>query len=154
MLLHLLFPDYPDGHGDDGENAQKMPAAEQSQVANAEPNLHLLFIKPQYIVYKTKKKPLYIAVFSFGGVEGTRTLGLCVANASLYQLSHNPTATYRFRCIIAYIFALGKRFSAVLRTFSHGATNFCHPFSVRGKENVAAGGICVSERAESGILTV
>ena len=67
MLLHLLFPDYPDGHGDDGENAQKMPAAEQSQVANAEPNLHLLFIKPQYIVYKTKKKPLYIAVFSFGG---------------------------------------------------------------------------------------
>lgn len=28
LLLHLLFPDYPDGHGDDGENAQKMPAAE------------------------------------------------------------------------------------------------------------------------------
>ncbi len=39
MLLHLLFPDYPDGHGDDGENAQKMPAAEQSQVANAEQTL-------------------------------------------------------------------------------------------------------------------
>ncbi len=40
MLLHLLFPDYPDGHGDDGENAQKMPAAEQSQVANAEQTLN------------------------------------------------------------------------------------------------------------------
>lgn len=40
MLLHLLFPDYPDGHGDDGENAQEMPAAEQSQVANAEQTLN------------------------------------------------------------------------------------------------------------------
>ena len=35
LLLNLIFPDYPDGHGDDGENAQKMPAAEQSQIANA-----------------------------------------------------------------------------------------------------------------------
>ena len=35
LLLNLLFPDYPDGHGDDGEIAQKMPAAEQSKIANA-----------------------------------------------------------------------------------------------------------------------
>ena len=27
-----------------------------------------------------------------GGDNGTRTRGLCVANASLYQLSHIPTA--------------------------------------------------------------
>ena len=30
-------------------------------------------------------------VKKFGGDEGTRTPGLCVANASLYQLSHIPT---------------------------------------------------------------
>ena len=35
LLLNLIFPDYPDGHDDDGENAKKMPAAEQSQIANA-----------------------------------------------------------------------------------------------------------------------
>ncbi len=35
LLLNLIFPDYPDGHGDDGENAQETPAAEQSQIANA-----------------------------------------------------------------------------------------------------------------------
>ena len=28
--------------------------------------------------------------FRFGGDEGIRTPGLCVANASLYQLSHAP----------------------------------------------------------------
>ena len=27
----------------------------------------------------------------FGGAKGTRTPDLCVANASLYQLSYNPT---------------------------------------------------------------
>lgn len=35
LLLNLIFPDYPDGHGDDGENDIKMPAAKQSQIANA-----------------------------------------------------------------------------------------------------------------------
>ena len=35
LLLNLIFPDYPDGHGNDGENAHEMPAAEQSQIANA-----------------------------------------------------------------------------------------------------------------------
>ncbi len=29
LLLNLLFPDYPDGHGDDGEIAQKMPENEK-----------------------------------------------------------------------------------------------------------------------------
>lgn len=29
LLLNLIFPDYPDGHGDDGENAQKMPENEK-----------------------------------------------------------------------------------------------------------------------------
>ena len=29
LLLNLLFPDYPDGHGDDGENARKMPENEK-----------------------------------------------------------------------------------------------------------------------------
>ena len=35
-------------------------------------------------------------VSSFGGDKGTRTLGLCVANASLYQLSHIPVLSNRF----------------------------------------------------------
>ncbi len=25
LLLNLIFPDYPDGNGNDGENAQKCP---------------------------------------------------------------------------------------------------------------------------------
>ena len=29
LLLNLLFPDYPDGHGDDGEIAQKVPENEK-----------------------------------------------------------------------------------------------------------------------------
>ena len=29
LLLNLLFPDYPDGHGDDGENAHEMPENER-----------------------------------------------------------------------------------------------------------------------------
>lgn len=29
LLLNLIFPDYPDGHGDDGENAQKVPENEK-----------------------------------------------------------------------------------------------------------------------------
>ena len=29
LLLNLIFPDYPDGHGDDGENAKKMPENEK-----------------------------------------------------------------------------------------------------------------------------
>ena len=29
LLLNLLFPDYPDGHGDDGENAHEMPENEK-----------------------------------------------------------------------------------------------------------------------------
>lgn len=29
MLLNLIFPDYPDGNGNDGENAQKMPENEK-----------------------------------------------------------------------------------------------------------------------------
>ena len=31
-----------------------------------------------------------------GGAKGTRTPGLCVANASLYQLSYNPAITRFF----------------------------------------------------------
>ena len=33
----------------------------------------------------------YAPYLFFGGDKGTRTLGLCVANASLYQLSHIPS---------------------------------------------------------------
>ena len=29
LLLNLIFPDYPDGHGDGGENAKKMPENEK-----------------------------------------------------------------------------------------------------------------------------
>lgn len=29
LLLNLIFPDYPDGHGDDGENAHEMPENEK-----------------------------------------------------------------------------------------------------------------------------
>lgn len=41
-----------------------------------------------------KQKDTDIAVsLCFGGDEGTRTPDLCVANASLYQLSHAPVAS-------------------------------------------------------------
>ena len=39
---------------------------------------------------KKTKTPLRVFCF-FGGAKGTRTPDLCVANASLYQLSYNPT---------------------------------------------------------------
>ena len=29
LLLNLIFPDYPDGHGDDGENAHEMSENEK-----------------------------------------------------------------------------------------------------------------------------
>ncbi len=41
LLLNLIFPDYPDGHGDDGENAQKMPENEKETdkaVSNSDVN--------------------------------------------------------------------------------------------------------------------
>lgn len=41
---------------------------------------------------KKQTKPGSI-LFAFGGDEGTRTPDLCVANASLYHLSHAPTAS-------------------------------------------------------------
>ena len=37
-----------------------------------------------------RKNGLTCPFCSFGGDEGIRTPGLCVANASLYQLSHTP----------------------------------------------------------------
>ena len=39
---------------------------------------------------KANKKHAISRAFCLGGDKGTRTLGLCVANASLYQLSHIP----------------------------------------------------------------
>ena len=42
-------------------------------------------------------------VFFGGGAKGTRTPDLCVANASLYQLSYNPTRVRRV-CAVIEIF--------------------------------------------------
>ena len=39
-----------------------------------------------------------------GGDKGTRTLGLCVANASLYQLSHIPIWTELVKCSVFFTF--------------------------------------------------
>lgn len=33
LLLNLIFPDYPDGHGDDGDNAQKKPENKKTDKA-------------------------------------------------------------------------------------------------------------------------
>lgn len=41
-----------------------------------------------------------VRFFICGGAKGTRTPGLCVANASLYQLSYNPT---RLRCVKPFV---------------------------------------------------
>ena len=41
LLLNLIFPDYPDGYGDDGENVQKMPENEKEtdkSVSNSDVN--------------------------------------------------------------------------------------------------------------------
>lgn len=41
LLLNLIFPDYPDGYGDDGENVQKMPENEKEtdkSVSNSDIN--------------------------------------------------------------------------------------------------------------------
>ena len=41
LLLNLIFPDYPDGHGDGGENAKKMPENEKETdkaVSNSDVN--------------------------------------------------------------------------------------------------------------------
>ena len=41
LLLNLIFPDYPDGHGNDGENARKMPENEKETdkaVSNSDVN--------------------------------------------------------------------------------------------------------------------
>lgn len=51
---------------------------------------------PRYLHHrqqKIKNKPKNnLRLVVYGGDNGTRTRGLCVANASLYQLSHIPTA--------------------------------------------------------------
>lgn len=50
------------------------------------------------MLYK-RKYPIELYGFdwvSIGGAKGTRTPGLCVANASLYQLSYNPAITRFF----------------------------------------------------------
>ena len=61
-------------------------------------NLRTLRGKPRGVltrVISTKiKKRVPIALFlGFGGDKGIRTPDLCVANASLYQLSHIPAAS-------------------------------------------------------------
>ena len=41
LLLNLIFPDYPDGHGDNDENAHKMPENEKETdkaVSNSDVN--------------------------------------------------------------------------------------------------------------------
>lgn len=58
--------------------------------------LTLLFEPPQHLVCSKIKRQANCTCLSFyGGDEGIRTPGLCVANASLYQLSHTPTTYFR-----------------------------------------------------------
>ena len=56
-------------------------------------------------------------VFFGGGAKGTRTPDLCVANASLYQLSYNPTRVRRV-CAVIEIFG---RFRLRLRSGKIGS---------------------------------
>ena len=59
----------------------------------------VLFWLRKSLLKRKKRTPfLYQSSFFFicGGAKGTRTPGLCVANASLYQLSYNPAITRFF----------------------------------------------------------
>ena len=59
--------------------------------------------------FSIKQKTTVFGCFLFnGGDKGIRTPGLCVANASLYQLSHAPIALY----ILSPLFRLVNRFFA------------------------------------------
>ena len=48
-------------------------------------------------------------VFFGGGAKGTRTPDLCVANASLYQLSYNPTRLRRVCAVIEFFGRIRQR---------------------------------------------
>ena len=61
--------------------------------------IHRFILAPKKSLEKKKANSVFVSEFVFficGGAKGTRTPGLCVANASLYQLSYNPT---RLRCV-------------------------------------------------------
>lgn len=49
-----------------------------------------------YVDKRKSKQNWGSILFAYGGAKGTRTPGLCVANASLYQLSYNPAITRFF----------------------------------------------------------
>ena len=56
--------------------------------------IHRFILTPKKSLEKKKANSVFVSEFVFficGGAKGTRTPGLCVANASLYQLSYNPT---------------------------------------------------------------
>ena len=57
---------------------------------------------------------LKFGLFWFGGAKGIRTPDLCVANASLYQLSHNPTVWD----IISYAEIICKYFKSYFVCFA------------------------------------
>ena len=60
----------------------------------------------------------------FGGAKGIRTPDLCVANASLYQLSHIPVEWFSVNAYsISLYSAFGKRF---LLYFSKNTRNYCY----------------------------
>ncbi len=47
LLLNLIFPDYPDGNGNDGENAKKMPENEKETdkaVSNSDINAECAYM--------------------------------------------------------------------------------------------------------------
>ena len=47
LLLNLIFPDDPNGHGDDGENAQKVPENEKETdkaVSNSDINAECAYM--------------------------------------------------------------------------------------------------------------
>lgn len=93
-------------------------------------------------------------LFWLGGDDGTRTHGLCVANASLYQLSHIPELWYyskrrKKRQTIACIFP--KKFCKALKPFWGGAIwSGCCFFKAR----FARGGGCKSDARRLGFKKI
>lgn len=60
LLLNLIFSDYPDGHGDDGENARKMPENEKETdkaVSNSDVNAECAYTSR--LVEMTGIAPVY-----------------------------------------------------------------------------------------------
>ena len=89
LLLNLIFPDYPDGHGDDGENVQKMPENEKEtdkSVSNSDVNAECAYtsrlvevVRVELTSYSAAKKLSTYLVYLFFLKTATRINTLYVS---------------------------------------------------------------------------